>query len=162
MATAVAKLVFVDSNVLVFANVAEAPLHHQAVARLREQQSGGADLWISSQILREYLAVRSREQTFQKPSPPSVLAERVRYFRTAFRVAYETPATVDNLLMLMQKVAVGGKQVHDANVVATMLSHNIRHLLTDNVDDFKRFSAFITVIPLVEQPSRKRASETLE
>ena len=158
MATMVAKSVFVDSNVLVFANVAEAPLHHQAVARLHECKANGAELWISGQILREYLVVRSRPQTFQKPSTPSVLAERVKYFQSAFRVAYDTSSTVDNLLMLMEKVLVGGKQIHDANIVATMLSHKIRHLLTDNVEDFKRFSAFITVIPLVERVSRTPAS----
>jgi len=36
-----------------------------------------------------------------------------------------------------------------ANIVATMQVYRIRQLLTHNVDDFTRFSAFITVVPLI-------------
>ena len=32
-----------------------------------------------------------------------------------------------------------GKQVHDANIVATMLAHGVGRLLTFNVADFQRF-----------------------
>jgi hypothetical protein len=39
--------------------------------------------------------------------------------------------------------------VHDANIVATMQVYGIRQLLTHNADDFTRFSAFITVVPLI-------------
>ena len=49
---------------------------------------------------------------------------------------------------LLQKISVSGKQIHDANIVATMMTHGIRHLLTHNTGDFTRFSAFITVLPL--------------
>ena len=44
-----------------------------------------------------------------------------------------------------------GKQVHDANIVATMLAHGIDMLLTLNVDDFKRFEDKITLISLEEK-----------
>ncbi len=40
-------------------------------------------------------------------------------------------------------------QVHDANIVATMLAQGIQKLLTHNVADCKRFAAHITVMPLV-------------
>jgi predicted nucleic acid-binding protein len=49
---------------------------------------------------------------------------------------------------LIARIAVGGKQVHDANIVATMQAHGIRQLLTGNVADFNRFSALIRVLPL--------------
>ena len=52
------------------------------------------------------------------------------------------------LLSLLAAVSVGGVQVHDANIVATMHVYGIRQLLTHNVDDFTCFSAFITVEPL--------------
>ncbi len=35
-----------------------------------------------------------------------------------------------------------------ANIVATMQAYGIRHLLTHNTDDFKRFSGLITVLPI--------------
>ncbi len=48
-------------------------------------------------------------------------------------------------------LAVGdtrGKQIHDANIVATMMAHGIRTLLTDNVSDFARWGHVIDVRPL--------------
>jgi len=55
---------FVDTNVLVYANVAEAPLHGAALHAITQAQSNGRDLWISRQVLREYLATMTRPQTF--------------------------------------------------------------------------------------------------
>jgi predicted nucleic acid-binding protein len=40
---------------------------------------------------------------------------------------------------------VAGRQVHDANIVATMLANGITRLLTFNVADFRRFAALISV-----------------
>ena len=36
-------------------------------------------------------------------------------------------------------VEVGGRQVHDANIVATMLAHGERRLLTLNARGFRRY-----------------------
>jgi predicted nucleic acid-binding protein len=148
MATTGVESLFVDTNVLVFANVAEAPLHKVALAKLQEYRESDCKIWISGQVLREYLAVRSRMESSKRASHLSTLVDRVRFFESAFNVAYDTQATMDKLLMLMKKVDVGGKQIHDANIVATMLTHDIKHLLTDNVEDFKRFESYITVIPI--------------
>jgi len=53
MATTAADPVFVDTNILVFANTATAPFHAEAQAALQSFASSGAELWISRQILRE-------------------------------------------------------------------------------------------------------------
>ncbi len=41
-----------------------------------------------------------------------------------------------------------GKQVHDANIVATMVVHGVRVLLTMNVRDFARWASLIEIRPL--------------
>ena len=148
MTTTVADPVFVDSNVLVYANVAEAPLHDVALAKLREYRSAGSELWISQQVLREFLVVRSRPGTFGEPVSADVLSERIAYFRSHFRVASITDPVTSKLVELLKEIGTGGKQVHDANIVATMLVHNVSHLLTHNLDDFRRFTDHITLIPL--------------
>ncbi len=53
-----------------------------------------------------------------------------------------------NLLTLVQQIPTGGKQVHDANIVATMQTYGITRLLTHNVADFVRFQPLITIVPL--------------
>jgi predicted nucleic acid-binding protein len=67
-------------------------------------------------------------------------------------VAEDNPRITEQLLTLMQQIPLGGKQVHDANIVATMLVHNIPALLTHNTDDFARFAGYVTVIPLMASP----------
>ena len=54
-----------------------------------------------------------------------------------------------DLLTLCLTIPLGGKQVHDANIVATMQAHGIGKLLTHNTVDFARYQHLITVIPLV-------------
>ena len=39
----------------------------------------------------------------------------------------------------------GGKQIHDANIVATMLRYGVLALLTCNPEDFLRFKTLITI-----------------
>ncbi len=75
---------FVDTNVLVYANMAQAPLHAVALMRLQE-------------------------------------VARVRYFQRRFQVADETAVVTARLLTLLRTIPAGGAQIHDANIVATLL-----------------------------------------
>ena len=72
----------------------------------------------------------------------------VRRFERIFSIAEDGPSVLTELLRLLDRVSVGGRQIHDANIVATMLAHGINRLLTDNVSDFSRFSSVIEVVPL--------------
>jgi predicted nucleic acid-binding protein len=104
--------------------------------------------WVSRQVLREYLAVLTRPQTFSQPQPAALVAERIRFFMTHFHVADENDTVAENLLNLLIALDVKGKQVHDANIVATMQAYGLTQLLTHNVGDFQRFAHLITIIPL--------------
>src|SRR5262249_29857536 len=139
MATTVADPIFVDTNVLVYANTATAPLHARARAALQDLAAAGVELWVSRQVLREYLATLSRPQTFTAPVAPAALVADVTRFLAQFRVAEDGPAVTTNLLTLVGSIPLGGKQVHDANVVATMQAHGLRRLLTHNAIDFARY-----------------------
>ena len=70
--------IFIDTNILIYANVATAPLHEQALNAIKEAHQAGRPLWISRQVLREFIAARTRPQTFTQTSP-EVVIERVRY-----------------------------------------------------------------------------------
>ena len=140
---------FVDANVLVYANVAESPFHQPAFQAIKRHYEIGDELWVSRQVLREFLATLTRPKLFTNPRPISIVIERVQFFETSFRVAEDNPQVTARLLELIEQIAVGGRQVHDANIVATMLVYGVRRLLTHNVADFRRFSHLIDVEPLV-------------
>ncbi len=144
--------VFVDTNLLVYAHLAQSPWHAQAVQRLTALDTAGTPLWISHQILREYLAAMTRPGELTTPIPLAALLDDVRYCAARFHVAEEGAAVTDQLLQLLATVPVGGRQVHDANIVATMLVAGVRRLLTHNTGDFTRFAAWIEVLPLVPPP----------
>lgn len=54
------------------------------------------------------------------------------------------------LFELMRDARAHGSQVHDANLVATMLVGGVRELVTANVADFAAFASLITCRPLSE------------
>jgi len=139
-----AKPLFVDTNALVYANVAESPFHAQALSALQSAHQAGRSLWISRQVLREYLATLTRPQTFTALSKETVL-QQVGQFIDRFEVADDTPAVTERLLTLLGRYKIGGKQVHDANIVATMQANNISCLLTHNAKDFERFRKLINI-----------------
>ena len=139
---------FLDTNVLVYAVSLSAPLHQRAVEEIRRRYVSKQDLWLSRQVLREYLVTLSRPQTYSNPKPLRELAGDVRYFRSHFLVADENPAVTEKLLELIEQTETSGKQIHDANIVATMLVHGVNELLTNNPGDFARYSGVIRVTPL--------------
>jgi predicted nucleic acid-binding protein len=143
-----AEPVFVDTNVLVYANQANASEHARATSLVRNAEAHSAALWISRQVLRECLSAVMRPQAAGPALPLRVAANRVRWFAQRFRVADETAEVTRRLLSLLDSIPAAGKQVHDANVVATMLAHGVRHLLTFNVADFRRFEPLIAIEPL--------------
>jgi predicted nucleic acid-binding protein len=149
MAMTVADPVFIDTNVLVFARFATTPLHRAAVAKLDDLSKAGSRLWLSRQILREYMVAVTRPQTFFAPLPLPLVHVDITRFEAGLSVFDDNAAVTAGLLDLLSQIPCGGKQIHDANVVATMLVAGIPNLLTDNIADFKRFSHLIKVIPLV-------------
>ncbi len=143
--------VFIDTNILVYAHLALAPLHATAVAALQGLLAAGAELWISRQTLREYLSAMTQPGALTGSISiplPSLLAD-VRSFAADFRIAEDSQVVTDNLLILIGAIPVAGKQIHDANIVASMQAYSVPKLLTHNIADFKRFASLITVLPLV-------------
>ena len=140
--------VFFDTNVLVYANVVESPLHQLAIKAIQSYYDIGTELWISRQILREYIAVLTRPQIFTKPVSVSVVADRIRFFQSYFQVAEENSQITEVLLTLIERFNVGGNQVHDANIIATMQVYGIRNLITHNISDFKRFSSIVNILSI--------------
>jgi predicted nucleic acid-binding protein len=142
------KRLFVDTNILVFSTNELSEWCQPAQKILHEARQLGIDLTISSQILREYLAAATRINITGKALPLTKILENIRVFRNEFTVIDDSSFVLDTLIDILKTVVAAGKQVHDANIVATMQAHQVHHLLTHNTADFERFSDFITTLPL--------------
>jgi len=149
MATTAVDPVFVDTNILVYVKQALSPFNVQATAKLKALVAVGHPLWISRQVLREYLVSMSRPGALTSPVSMAALVADVQGFEKQFLLAEDGPAVMAQLLNLLSTIPIMGKQIHDANIIATMLSHGIQRLVTHNVKDFVRYASHITVIPLI-------------
>lgn len=147
MVMPVVNAVFLDTNILIYANLAKSPWHQNAVNALDYLQEAGQEIWISRQVLREYLAAMSRGDS-SGPVKMESLLQDVAEFSLSFKIADGNVKTTDVLVKLLQRVSVGAKQIHDANIVATMLATGVHRLLTNNVSDFVRFTPEIEILDL--------------
>ncbi len=148
MGTMADSPLFIDTNILVYANVIETPFHKQALAAINTAHDTGRTLWISRQVIREYLVTLTRPQIYEN-LPRATVLEQVDLFIDRFQVADDTAAVSEQLGKLMRDFNIGGKQVHDANIVATMLAYDIPCLLTHNIKDFKRVEEVIKIEAVV-------------
>lgn len=144
--------VFVDTNVWVYAIAAAAPLHVAARTALAALRQSGVELWVSRQVLWEYAATMTRPQPFSTPQPGSVAVGDIGQIVALSQLAEDGPSVFTHFLSPLTSVQVGGRRVHDANIVATMLAHGVPNLLTHNTADFNRFTGHVTVVPLVPPP----------
>ena len=137
---------FIDTNVRVNSRILEAPQH--TIARLHLQRAFSSDepLTISRQIIREYLAVVTRPQNWPVPITYEQAFEDVSTLLSTYEVLEDGPVVTDQLLDLCRSVPAGGKQIHDANIVATMLAYGERRLLTLNAADFRRYRDRIELV----------------
>jgi predicted nucleic acid-binding protein len=143
------KAVLLDTNVLLSATVPSRPLHQAALVVLNDWPNQATPLAASAQVFREYLVVATRpvEVNGLGLGLDEALSN-IAVFRGRMRLLPEDEQTWDRLRALITSHGCLGKQIHDANLVATALASGIRKLVTANVDDLKRFSPEIEIIDL--------------
>jgi predicted nucleic acid-binding protein len=155
MATRVADLVttpdrvMLDTNVLIAATDEGRAEHRDALLVVNDWASRPTELCTSGQILREYLTVATRpaEKNGLGLNRSDALGN-VHAIRGRTTLLAEDAKVADRLLSLLADVDCRGKQVHDANVVATMLVYGVRAVVTTNMEDFARFEGHVSLIRL--------------
>ena len=144
---------FVDTNVLVYARVLKAPNHELARELLGRVLGGDEPAQLSRQVLREYLAVMTRPRTWPVSLTREELIQDVERLAATFQMLEDGPLVTEALVALCRDVPVAGRQIHDANIVATMLVHGVQQLATFNVADFRRYGDRIDVVDGADRAS---------
>ena len=139
---------FVDTNVLVAARFVTAPAHVAACRCLDLAGNSEEPLHISRQVVREYLVVVTRPQIWLESLAIGDALKDATRLISSFTVLEDGPNVMAMLTALCREVPVAGKQIHDANIAATMLAHGERRLLTLNARDFWRYGERIELVKL--------------
>ncbi len=137
---------FIDTNALIYMQVPETPNHRTTRNRIEIALDNKEPLRISRQIVREYLAAVTRPQSWRDPITLEQALDDAENFLQTFEILEDGPQVTDTLIQLCRETPIGGRQIHDANIVATMLAHGESQLLTFNTADFQRFTNHIQII----------------
>jgi len=136
--------ILVDSNVLI-AYAEKTHVHHERVRnKLRELIISNDELLYTSQGLREFWAAvtRSPNRT-RNPGMGLSIDEAKAHLQKVKELFVPLFVNDEEALKewesLVETYSTKDIKVHDANIVASMRVGGISHLMTINVDDFKKY-----------------------
>ena len=123
-------------------------MHADATRAIGELLARGEILFIIPQNIIEYWAVATRlvEANGLGMSVDETVAE-VKGLQSIFQILPDNAEIFSEWKRLVSTHEVKGREMHDARIVAAMLSHRVTHLLTFNTADFKRYTEITTINP---------------
>lgn len=130
----------VDTNILVYSQLATLKEHERANRLLKDLATGSASWAIPWPCVYEYLRVISHPR-LHHPSVPvqQALAELAGLLASPSLVLLqETPDHLDYLKRAIDESGASGNIVHDAHIAALCLEHGVSELITAD-RDFARF-----------------------
>lgn len=138
-----------DSNT--FLRLAEKNSPHRLIVfnAIRRLRTANESLYYTPQVLAEFWNVCTRPASSRGGLGLSVVQteRKTELIGKYFTILHDNPATFSEWRRLVSDLQVKGVQVHDAKLVASMIAHNITHLVTFNVKDFSRFTMIDVVDP---------------
>ena len=138
----------VDTNVLLESTDEGRRLHALAIDLFRKAADAGVDLFVGTQVIREYLVVATRpiENNGLGMTTADALDNVSQFLKRAAVVA-ETLRADDTFVDWAGRYEVRGKRLHDLQILATASSAGMHALVTANEKDFPNPPP-LPVIPL--------------
>ncbi len=134
----VGESIFLDTNILLGACDESRRSHSACLSIINSAFRKGFHPLLSNQVLREYLVVATRpHQDNGLGLEPDTALANLDELRRVCGVLDDISPIQRRLERLVRKHDIRGKRIHDANIVATMLSHGIHWLVSDNPPDFQ-------------------------
>ena len=87
-------------------------------------------MWINNQVIREFLSVATTLETDGEKMKQNEILYHLRRFLILCSIVDGTMAIRGNLLRLWLEFDIRGKAIHDANIVAAMITAGIPTLLS--------------------------------
>lgn len=151
----------VDTNVLLRAAQPSHPMHEVAVRALTALMERERPLYLTAQNIAEFWNASTR------PAANNGLGYTIEEARQEltklegfFEILTESPASYATWKALLVSHRVSGVQVHDARIVAVMLTNGLSAILTFDNQDFSRYPGVEVVHPSDLQTLTAPAAET--
>lgn len=131
-----------DTNILLRIVQPNNPSYQTVQTAVRQLQADGHQLYATAQNFAEFWCVSTRPSGKSNgfgftPSQTDILLQTVEQL---FPLLPDSPNVYFEWRQLVVNYGVSGVQVHDARLVATMISHKIKYILTFNTRHFTRYA----------------------
>jgi len=140
----------IDTNCFLRLAESNSPDRTVVLSALKKLHTSGETLCCTPQILAEFWNVCTRPNTARGGLGLSVESteRKVKLIEKHFRLLTDNLSTFLEWRRLVADLRIKGVQVHDTRIAASMIAHNISHLLTYNESDFLRYSQINVVNPV--------------
>ena len=138
-----------DTNILLrFLNRAD-PNYVSARAAVRILKSRGDKIVTAAQNIAEFWNTMTRPATARGGYnfSPADAEFRLRFIERHFSLLPDSPRAYAEWRQLVTTLGVSGVQVHDAQIAALMITHQVTHIITLNKKDFTRYPGIIALTP---------------
>lgn len=137
-----------DTNILLRSSDRGSPSQVVADASVAQLLRNDNQLFITSQTIIEFWVVATRPTDVNGLGWDTERAQtEVEQILSQFPQLPETPQIFSHWWDLVTRYQLKGKRVHDARLVAVMLTHQVTHLLTFNPDDFRTMEEIAVTTP---------------
>jgi predicted nucleic acid-binding protein len=140
----------IDTNVLIYAHMAESP-HHEMVRSylLHQLAQNDVTLVVTPGILHELVHVITDGRRFD---PPVAMKDALAVARSYLDSANVECLSVDESALihafeLLERYQLGRKRIADTLFAASLLNQGVRELITCNLDDFRIFEELTLIDP---------------
>jgi predicted nucleic acid-binding protein len=140
--------VLLDTNILLRSVELKHPMHGPAQAAVDVLLGNNENLVLVAQNLYDFWVASTRPVAQNGLGlEPSQTASELAKFKNQFALHDDTPAIRPAWEQLVMKYQVIGKNAHDARLVAAMITHSIKQILTFNTADFQRYNEIEAIAP---------------
>jgi predicted nucleic acid-binding protein len=138
-----------DSNIFLRLAEKNSPHRQTVLSAIRKLRTDGKAIYYTPQVLAEFWNVCTRPAGARGGLglSPEQTERKANLIQKYFSLVPDDINTFNKWRRLVSDYQISGVQVHDAKIVASMIAHNISHLVTFNEKDFKRFSMITTIDP---------------
>lgn len=138
-----------DTNVLVYAADGTSPFYEPSRHLRDSGLLGEVSLCIFPQILSEFFAVITDSRRVNNPRTQEEAATEIEKYLKAEHLLklYPGPDVMDIMLDLLRRYEIKKQEIFDLQLVATMLSNNIKRIYTFNGEHFVGFAEIETLKP---------------
>lgn len=134
-------MIAVDTNVLIYADRAELPLHREALAAIRRLAEGDEAWALPVFCVGEFVRVVSHPRLFDPPTPSAEAVESIEalFESPSLRVLYPGNRYWPLFGKLIRQAGARGNLVFDVQIAALCLEHGAGTILSED-RDFTRFA----------------------